>query len=166
MATNAIREQKEKQVEEIKALLSSAKSFVLVNYSGLTVAQDTELRTEYRKNNVKYHVFKNRLLKIALNELGYTQFDDALNGPTAIALGIEDIAAPAKVAATKAAAFKKMELKCGMIMDDQLFLDKEGCKVLATLPAKEVLIAQLLGMLQAPIASFARAIDAIAQKQA
>ena len=59
-----------------------------------------------------------------------------------------------------------MELKCGMIMDDQLFLDKEGCKVLATLPAKEVLIAQLLGMLQAPIASFARAIDAIAQKQA
>ena len=160
MATNAIREQKEKQVEEIKALLSSAKSFVLVNYSGLTVAQDTELRTEYRKNNVKYHVFKNRLLKIALNELGYTQFDDALNGPTAIALGIEDIAA------TKAAAFKKMELKCGMIMDDKLFLDKDGCKVLATLPAKEVLIAQLLGMLQAPIASFARAIDAIAQKQA
>lgn len=161
--SQAIREQKEKQVAEIKAMLTEAKSFVLIDYKGLTVAQDTELRNAFRKAGVKYHVMKNRLVKIALNDMGYTQFDEALNGPTAVAMGIEDIAAPAKITAEKATAFKKMAIKCGMV--DGLYLDEAGCKVLATLPSREVLIAMLLGMLQAPIASFARAINAIAEKQ-
>lgn len=161
--SQAIREQKEKQVAEIKAMLTEAKSFVLIDYKGLTVAQDTELRNAFRKASVKYHVMKNRLVKIALNDMGYTQFDEALNGPTAVAMGIDDIAAPAKITAEKATAFKKMAIKCGMV--DGLYLDEAGCKVLATLPSREVLIAMLLGMLQAPIASFARAINAIAEKQ-
>ena len=164
MASNAILEQKKQQVELIKKLVTESSSFVLIDYCGITVAQDNELRNEFRKNDVKYAVIKNRLLKIALNELGYTQFDEALNGPTAVAFGGENLAAPAKIANDKAIAFKKMKVKCGMV--DGIFLDEEGVKRLATLPSKEGLIAQLLGMLQAPIAAFARAIDAIAKKQA
>ena len=164
MASTAILEQKKRQVEEIKKMVSEASSFVLIDYCGISVAQDTELRNEFRKNDVKYAVIKNRLLKIALNELGYTQFDEALNGPTAVAFGGENLAAPAKIANDKAAAFKKMKIKCGMV--DGIFLDEEGVKRLATLPSREGLIAMLLGMLQAPIAAFARAIDAIAKKKA
>ncbi len=164
MASTAILEQKKRQVEEIKKMVSEASSFVLIDYCGISVAQDTELRNEFRKNDVKYAVIKNRLLKIALNELGYTQFDEALNGPTAVAFGGENLAAPAKIANDKAAAFKKMKIKCGMV--DGIFLDEAGVKRLATLPSREGLIAMLLGMLQAPVAAFARAIDAIAKKKA
>lgn len=164
MASTVIRQQKAEKVQEIKNYLQDAKSFVLVDYKGLTVAQDTELRVAFRKEGVKYHVFKNRLLKIALNEMGYPQFDEALNGTTAVAMGYKEIASPAKIAMEKSAAFKKMTMKCGMV--DGLFLDAEGCKTLAKLPSREILIAQILGMLQAPIASFARAINLIAEKQA
>ena len=87
MASTAILEQKKRQVEEIKKMVSEASSFVLIDYCGISVAQDTELRNEFRKNDVKYAVIKNRLLKIALNELGYTQFDEALNGPPAVEFG-------------------------------------------------------------------------------
>ena len=163
MASKAIMEQKVKQVEEIKQMITSASSVVLIDYCGISVAQDTELRNEFRKNDVKYAVIKNRLLKLAFNELGYTQFDEALNGPTAVAFGGDNLAAPAKIASDKAAAFKKMKIKCGMV--DGIFLVETGCKKLASLPSREGLIAQVLGMLQAPIAAFARAIDAIAKKQ-
>ncbi len=164
MASTAILEQKKQQVEEIKKMIRESSSFVLIDYCGISVQQDTELRNEFRKNDVKYAVIKNRLLKIAFNDLGYTQFDEALNGPTAVAFGGENLAAPAKIASDKSAAFKKMKIKCGMV--DGIFLDEEGVKRLATLPSKEGLIAMLLGMLQAPIAAFARAIDAIAKKKA
>ena len=73
--SQAIREKKEAKVEEIKSIIKNAKSFVLVDYIGINVAQDTELRNAYRDANVNYNVFKNTLLKIALNDLGYTQFD-------------------------------------------------------------------------------------------
>ena len=159
---SALREAKEAKVAEIKEKLEKASSFVLVDYKGLTVAEDTELRAEFRKTGVSYHVYKNRLMKIALNELGYTQFDDALNGPTAIALGSRDIAAPAKIAMDKAKAYKKMAVKCGCV--DGKYLDEEGCKVLATLPSREGLISQILGLLQSPVSRFARCIAAIAEK--
>jgi large subunit ribosomal protein L10 len=164
MSSTAIREQKIQKVSEIKESLTKAKSFVLVDYKGITVAQDTELRNALRAAGVQYQVLKNRLLKIALNDLGYAQFDAALNGLTAVAMGMKDLAAPAKILVEKSAAFKKIKIKCGMA--DGEFLTEDGCKSLATLPSKEILIAQLLGMLQAPIASLARAVDAIAKKQA
>ncbi|NLL56627.1 MAG: 50S ribosomal protein L10 [Clostridiales bacterium] len=161
---STLKDLKIKKVAEIKEKLQNAKSFILVNYQGLTVAEDTELRNEFRKLGVSYHVYKNRLLKIALNDLGYTQYDEALNGPTAIAMASEDIAAPARVAAKKGRELKKLAIKCGLA--DGNFLNEEECKVLATLPSREGLISQILGLLQAPIASFARVLDAIAEKQA
>ncbi len=161
---STLRDQKVAKVAEIKEKLENASSFVLLDYKGLTVAEDTELRSAFRKSGVTYHVYKNRLVKIALNEMGYTQFDDALNGPTAVAMGSDDIAAPAKIALEKAKAFKKMEVKCGLV--DGSYLDKDGCSTLATMPNREGLISQILGLLQSPVAGLARAIAAIAEKQA
>ena len=96
--------------------------------------------------------------------MGYTQFDASLKGPTAVAMAnTDDISAPARIAFTKAREFRKMTIKCGLA--DGEFLGQEQCRELALLPNKETLIAQLLGMLQAPIASFARVLDAIATRQ-
>ena len=160
---STFRDAKIAKVAEIKEKLQNANSFVMLDYKGLTVAQDTELRKEYREAGVVYHVYKNRLMKIALNELGYNQFDEDLNGTTAIAIGSEDIAAPARIAVAKAKQFKKIKLKCGFV--DGSYLDEAGVQVLATLPTKEGLVSQLLGMLQAPIASYARVLKAIAEQK-
>ncbi|MGI6213140.1 MAG: 50S ribosomal protein L10 [Christensenellales bacterium] len=157
------REQKEAKVADIKEKLSNAKSFLIIDYKGISVEQDTLMRKEYRENGCNYEVLKNSLVKIALNDLGYTQFDSALKGPTAIAMAnTEDIAAPARIAFAKSKEYKKMSIKCGLA--DGAFLNQDQCRELASLPGKQTLIAQLLGMLQAPIASFARVIDAIANR--
>lgn len=109
MASKSVLEQKEQIVEGIKAKISAASSIVLVDYKGLTVAQDTEMRKKFRESGVDYQVLKNRLVKIAFNELGYTQFDEALNGPTAVAFGSTDIAAPAKIAVDSVKAYNKWQ---------------------------------------------------------
>lgn len=159
----SIKETKIAKVADIKQKLENASSFVLIDYKGLTVAQDTELRTAYRENGVIYEVMKNRLLNIALTDMGYDQFAEALNGPTSVAMGTTDIAAPAKIAMDKSKLFKKISLKCGIV--DGIFLDEEGCKTLATLPSKDGLISQILGLLQSPIAGFARVLAAIAEQK-
>lgn len=161
--SKAIRDQKEAQVGKIKKMLENAKAFVIIDYKGLNVAEDTNLRNSYRKNGVSYHVLKNTLLKIALNELGYKDFDKYMEGTSSLAVSIDDVVAPSKVSAQKMAEFKKMKIKCGMV--DGKFLTENECMELSKLPSKEVLIAQLLSMLLAPISSFARAIDAIAKQQ-
>ncbi len=89
---------KREAVEQIKEQIQNCQSFVIIDYKGLTVAQDTEFRAEFRKNGVEYKVLKNTLFRKALNELGYTEFDEALNGPSAFAFGTTDAIAPAKVA--------------------------------------------------------------------
>ncbi|MDD4316842.1 MAG: 50S ribosomal protein L10 [Clostridia bacterium] len=159
-----VKEYKVAKVADIKEKLDKAASFVLIDYKGLTVAQDTELRTAFRGSGVVYEVMKNRLLGKALESMGHSQFTEALNGPTAVAMGTSDISAPAKIALDKSKLFKKMAVKCGMV--DGTFLDEEGCKTLATLPSREGLISQILGLLQAPVAGLARAIAAIAEQKA
>ena len=161
---SSLRDAKVEKVAEIKGKLEKASSIVLLDYKGLTVAEDTALRNDFRKAGVTYHVYKNRLVKIALNEMGYNQFDDALNGPTAVAMGSEDIAAPARIAFDKVKAYKKMAVKCGLV--DGKYLDEEGCKTLSTLPNREGLLSQVLGLLQAPMSGLARALAAVAEKQA
>lgn len=159
-----ITDAKRAKVAEIKEKLEKAQSFVLIDYKGLTVAQDNELRRAFRESGVSYEVMKNRFLNIALNDMGYPQFANDLNGPTAVAMGSTDIAAPARVAFDKQKAFKKIAIKCGFV--DGNYLDEEGCKALSTMPGREGLISMLLGMLQAPIAGLARTLNAIAEKQA
>lgn len=158
-----LQDQKKLIVEEIKSKLKNVQAFVLVDYKGINVAQDTELRSAFRDAEVDYKVYKNRLLKIALNELGYTQFNEHLVGPTAIALiDSEEVFQPAKIVKEKALQFKKLKMKCGMVEGG--FLDEVECLKLASMPSKLGLISQILGLLQSPMAGLARALKAIAEK--
>ncbi|MCR4660915.1 MAG: 50S ribosomal protein L10 [Clostridia bacterium] len=157
---SALKDAKVAQAIEIKEKLENAGSFVLIGYQGINVADDTALRVAFRDAGVEYHVYKNRILKIALNNLGYTEFDEALNGATSIAIATnDDIAAPARIIVDKAKTNNKLIVKCGCV--EKRYLDVDGCKQLATLPTKEGLISQVLGLLQAPIAGLARCIAAI-----
>lgn len=159
---SSLKDKKIEKVAEIKDKLEKASSFILIDYKGLTVEEDTILRNDYRESGVTYEVMKNRLLGIALKSMGYDQFDEALNGPTSVAIGSTDIAAPARIAFKKSKEYKKMTIKCGMA--EGKFLTDKKCEELSKLPTKEGLLSQLLGMLQAPVASLARVINAIAEK--
>ena len=154
---------KKQQVEDIKAKITSAKSLVIIDYMGLTVAEDTAFRKELRDNGVDYAVLKNRLVKIAFNELGYNDFDEALNGPTAVAFSSTDAVAPAKFIVKNIKALNKMKTKCGMV--EGKFMDEAGLKKIADIPSKEVLLAKMLGSMQSPISKLARCLKQIAEQK-
>ncbi|MDD4290795.1 MAG: 50S ribosomal protein L10 [Clostridia bacterium] len=161
---NTIREQKEQVVSEIKEKIEKCASFVVIDYMGLTVDADTAFRKEFRDAKIEYKVVKNTMLKIALNELGYTEFDHALNGPTAIAFSYDDIVAPAKISAEKIKKLNKMEIKCGMI--EKVYADANMVNALANIPPKQTLLSMLCNVLQAPIRNLAVVIDQAAKKAA
>ncbi len=150
-------------VEQIKEKIQNSKSFVIIDYKGLTVAQDTEFRATFRKNGVEYKVLKNTLVRKALNELGYTEFDEALNGPSAFAFGVEDAIAPAKVAAEGCKNYKTMQIKCGMF--DGKYADASVVDAMSKVPNRETLLAMLVSVLSAPMRGLAVALNAIAEKQ-
>ena len=161
-AESANRKLKIEKVEEIKKLISQSSSMVIVDYKGLTVAEDTQLRCSFRNADVTYKVLKNRLVKIALNELGYTQFDKYLEETNAFAFGGNDSIAPSRVVYESITKFKKLKAKCGL-MDGQ-FIDETGVKALSELPSKEVLLSQLMGMLLAPVSALARVLNYYVEK--
>ena len=168
-------EAKKVVVEEIKEKIQNAKSVVFVKFAGLSVAEDTELRREFRKNNVEYKVLKNTLIRRAFNDMGITDFDEDLNGPTSVAFGQDETAA-SKVIVEAAKKYQdKVTVKCAFV--DGGKVDVNGVKELASMPSKEELIAKMLGSLQAPIANFVGvltamprglvcALNAIAEKKA
>ena len=156
--------EKREKVQEIKQIIENSQSFVIIDYKGLTVAQDTEFRAEFRKNDVEYKVLKNTLVRKALNELGYTEFDEALNGPSAFAFGTSDAVAPAKVAAEGAKKYNKMQIKCGMF--DKKFADAATCDAMAKVPNRETLLAMLVSVMSAPVRGLAVALNAVAEKKA
>ena len=160
---SATIELKKQQVEQIVEKIKASKSVVLVDYAGLTVKEDTELRTNFRKSGVEYKVLKNTLLKRAFNQLGYNEFDNSLNGATAVAFGIEDAVSGAKVISDAIKKYNKMAIKCGLL--DGAYLDENDVKVLSTIPSKEVLVARLLGVLTAPMRNLAVVANMIAEKQ-
>jgi len=149
-------------VEEIKQKIEGSQSFVVIDYKGLTVAQDTEFRKAMRESKVEYKVLKNTLVRIALNELGYKDFDEALNGPTAVAFGHEDALAPAKIASESIEKFKAMTIKCGMM--DKAFVNADTVNALAKVPSKPVLLSMLLSVMTAPVRVLAVALNAISEK--
>lgn len=154
---------KAEQIQLIKEQISNAKSFVLVEYEGINVEEDTKLRSNFRQNGVKYQVHKNRLLKIALNELGYNEFDSYLEKTTAIALANEDALAAAKITTEASNTIKAIKTKCGMM--DGKFVDASVVSQLATIPSKDVLLAQLCGLLQSGLSGLARALSQIAEQK-
>jgi large subunit ribosomal protein L10 len=143
----------------IKEKIQEAKSVVFVKFNGLTVAEDTELRREFRKNNVEYKVYKNTLIKYAFHDLGITDFDEDLNGPTSVAFGADETAA-AKVIVEAAKKYQdKITVKSAFVEGGKV--DVNGVKELAAMPSKEELIAKMLGSLQAPIANFVGVLSAM-----
>ena len=139
-------EQKQPIIKEISDYLNGATSAVLVNYRGLTVDQDTKLRKQLREAGIVYKVYKNTLVRKALNELGITDFDNDLNGTTATVFCADETSGAAVFAKeTKAnpALVEKIVPKCAYV--ENKYLDKAGVKALSAIPSKEVLIAKMLG---------------------
>lgn len=154
---------KKQVVAKIVEDLKDRKSIVFVDYRGINVSEDTAMRHEFRENNVEYRVYKNRLLVRALQELGITGFDSkAFEGTTAVCFGDDEVA-PARIFCSNADKINKMEVKFGIV--NGTIMSKAQIEALSKIPSKEVLIAQLLGQLQAPISAFARVLNAIAEKQ-
>ncbi len=148
---------KSQNVEEIKEKIAKAQSIVLVDYRGLDVEQLTELRSQYRKAGVDYKVYKNTMMRIAFKDLGLEEFNQFLKGPSAIAFGYEDPVSAAKITAEFAKTHDKLEIKAGIV--DGKLIDVKGVNDLAELPPREVLIAQALGGLNAPIQGFANVLQ-------
>lgn len=145
-------EAKKVVVEEISSKIKSSKSVVFVDYNKLTVAEVSALRNKCREAGCEYKVYKNTLLKRAFNDLGYNQFDEALNGPTAVAFSSDEVTA-AKLMAQAAKDYDgKIILKCAFA--DNAYVDKAGVEALATMPSKEELVAKMLGSMQAPLSNF------------
>ena len=150
-------------IDEIKGHVSEAKAAVIVNYCGITVEQDTALRKKLREAGVVYKVYKNTYLKKAFAGTVYEELAKHLDGPTAVAFGLEDATAPARLLSDCIKISDKLEFKGGVV--DGTYYDAEGCKVVANIPSKEVLISRLLGSLQSPIANLARVLNQIAEKK-
>lgn len=158
MPSEKILQSKKETVKEISEKVKSAKAMVLADYRGLTVEQDTALRSALRKAGVEYKVVKNTLTRFAMKENGYEGLDSFLNGPTALAISDSDPVAPAKVLSEFAGKFDKLELKVGVV--EGKIIDASGIKALAELPPREVLIARVLGGFNAPISGFANVLNA------
>lgn len=157
-------EQKQSVVEEIKGYAANAKSAVLIDYRGLTVAEDTELRKKLREAGVVYKVYKNTMLNFAFKGTEFEALARDLEGPTAVAFGYDDATAPARVINELTKKMPKLEFKAGVV--EGTYYDKNGIQVIATIPSREVLISRLLGSLKSPIANLARVLKQIAEKAA
>ncbi|MBE5924041.1 MAG: 50S ribosomal protein L10 [Lachnospiraceae bacterium] len=155
-------ELKQPIVEEIKAQLDGAQSAVLVDYRGLTVEQDTKLRRALREADVTYKVYKNTMVRFAIDGTEFDALKDQLEGPNAIAISKTDATAPARILAKFAKEAEALEIKGGVI--EGTFYDAAGIKAISSIPSREELLSKMLGSLQSPIANFARVIKQIAEQ--
>ena len=149
-------ELKQPIVDEIKASLEGAQGVVVVDYRGLTVEQDTQLRKQLREAGVVYKVYKNTLVKRAIAGT------EVREGPNAIAICKDDATAPARVLANFAKTAEALELKCGVV--EGTYYDATGIAAIASIPSRDELLAKFLGSIQSPITNFARVIKQIAEK--
>ena len=157
-------ELKKAVVADIKDKFERAQCVVLVDYRGLTVAEDTALRTEFRKAGCEYAVLKNTMIDLAIKEMGYEgDMKPFLNGPTAVAFSYDDMVAPAKVVKGFIDKTKKLTIKCGVC--DGAFLDVAGVNALADLPSKEVLIAKIMGSMMSAVSKFVYVVEAIRKQK-
>ena len=149
-------------IDEIKGYVDKASAAVLVDYRGLTVEEDTRLRKALREAGVVYKVYKNTYLNRAFEGTVYADLAKHLEGPTAVAFGIDDATAPARVIAEFAKKAPKLEFKGGVV--EGVYYDVAGLEKVALIPSRETLISKLLGSLQSPVANMARVLKQIAEK--
>ena len=144
-------ELKQPIVQEIAAQIDGAQSVVVVDYRGLTVSEDTQLRKELREAGVSYKVYKNTLMNFAFKGTEFEALAPVLEGPNAIAISKEDATAPA------------LEIKAGVVEGD--YYDAAGMQTIASVPSRQDLLSKLLGSIQSPITNFARVINQIAESK-
>ena len=155
-------ELKQPIVEEISASIKDAQSVVLVDYRGLTVEQDTELRKTLREAGVTYKVYKNTMMNFAFKGTDFEALAPYLEGPSAIAISTEDATAPARVLCKFAKEADKLEIKGGVV--EGIAYDAKGIGEIAKIPSREELLSKLLGSIQSPITNFARVMNQLAEK--
>ena len=151
-------------IDEIKEKLDGAQSAVVIDYMGTTVAQADAMRKKLRDANVDYTVYKNTLIKRAIEGTEFAPLAEVLDGPSAIAISKEDATAPARVLKEVIDEFKKMEFKAGVVEGN--YFDQEGIKEIASIPSRDVLIAKFMGSIQSPVSKAVRTFQAIADAKA
>lgn len=162
MPSAKVLEQKQAVVAELVERLNNSCAGVIVDYKGITVTDDTILRKELREAGVEYTVIKNTLLRLAIASTELNGLEQVLEGTTALATSADDYVAAARILCKFADTHKGFEIKNGYL--DNEVIDVTKINGLAKLPSREVLLAQVLGAFQAPISAFARAIQAIVDK--
>ena len=162
MPSVQVLEQKKQVVADLVERLNGSCAGVIVDYKGINVEDDTKLRKELREAGVNYTVVKNTLLKRAIAETELAGLDSVLEGTSALATSADDYVAAARILCKFADTHKNFEVKNGFI--DKEVIDVAKITGLAKLPSREILLANVLGAFQAPIAAFARAIQAIVDK--
>lgn len=149
-------------VEEISANIKDAQSVVLVDYRGLTVEQDTNLRKQLREAGITYKVYKNTMMNFAFKGTDCESLTSYLEGPSAIAISTTDATAPARVLCKFAKEAPKLEVKGGIV--EGTAYDAAGIAEIAKIPSREELLSRLLGSMQSPVANFARVMNQLAEK--
>ena len=165
MPNAKVLESKQAIVADLTEKLKNAASGVLIDYKGITVAEDTALRNELRASGVEYSVVKNTLTRFAVQNADLADLSESLNGTTSLALSTEDAIAPMRVINKFAKQFNgaKFNIKAGFM--DGKILPLNEILAIAELPSKEVLQAQVLGTMLAPITSLAIVLKAIADEK-
>ncbi len=163
MPSEKVLQSKQAKVEALTEQLKNAAACVLVDYKGISVADDTKLRKELREAGVTYMVQKNTLIRFALHNVGYDQFDGVLEGTTAIAVSDDQTAAARILGAFAEKSEGKFSLKGGFV-DGEVY-DAEKIMALSKIPSKDVLLAQLVGSLQGPIQKLAATLQALVDKK-
>lgn len=149
-------------VDEITAAVKDAQSVVLVDYRGLTVEQDTQLRKALREAGITYKVYKNTMMNFAFKGTDYEALIPYLAGPSAVAISTEDATAPARVICKFAKTAEALEVKGGMV--EGIAYDAKGIAEIAKIPSREELLSKLLGSIQSPVTNFARVMNQLAEK--
>ncbi len=149
-------------VDEISASIKDAQSVVLVDYRGLTVEQDTQLRRTLREAGVVYKVYKNTFMNFAFKGTDFEGLTQYLEGPSAMAISADDATAPARILSEFAKTAEKLEIKAGVV--EGTVYDAKGIASIASIPSRDVLISRLLGSMQSPITNFARVMNQLAEK--
>lgn len=162
MPSEKVLERKKQVVTELIDILNGSCAGVLVDYKGINVVDDTKLRTDLREAGIKYEVVKNTLLSLAVKEAKLEELDTVLTGTTAIATSKDDYVAAARILSKFAQTHKNFTLKSGFV--DGKVISTEALGRLAKLPSREILLASVCNVFNAPIAAFARGIKAIVDK--
>jgi large subunit ribosomal protein L10 len=155
--------QKQVIIDEIKDKFERAESAVVIDYIGITVAEADAMRKKLREADVDYTVYKNTLVKRAIEGTQFEELAEILEGPSGFAFSYTDATAPARVLNDSIKAYKKMEFKGGFV--EGQYYDKANIEQIAAIPSRDELISKFMGSIQSPIANFARVVGQIAEKK-